>query len=245
MKLLVDIGNTRLKWSEYFDGRRGRNGACVHAGNTWASELLESWKALPEPDAVWVSSVASMELRIALAGVLDALWGLEAVYVRTEPQAFGVSNAYAQYERLGCDRWVVLVAAHHLYDGDVGIIDCGTAVTVDVLLADGRHQGGLIMPGLEMMRNSLISNTSGIQADRGPDAEHELLARGTPEAVAAGTLYMLIASIERLTRDLQRDGMTWLLTGGDAEALQPLLTTETVYEPHLVLKGLAVMAEQQ
>ena len=160
--------------------------------------------------------------------------------------SYGVSNAYTSPERLGADRWATLVAAHHLYPGPSCVVDCGTAVTIDAVAGTGEHLGGLILPGLTMMRQALVENTQGI--GRVATGDVSLLARNTDDGVTAGTLYALVAALDRIVADVaaELDGeVALLLTGGDAGMLLPLLQDSWQHEPDLVLQGLAVIAGEE
>jgi type III pantothenate kinase len=119
---------------------------------------------------------------------------------------------------------------------------------MDALDAKGQHLGGLIIPGLNMMRSALIQNTGGIHEQKLNQGEGKVsvLARDTLGAVSGGALYALIAVIDRVTADLAADlqaPLARIICGGDAERLLPLLAESYRYEPNLVLQGLAILAE--
>ena len=155
----------------------------------------------------------------------------------------GVTVAYAQPERLGVDRWLAMIAAHHQWAAPILIVDAGTAVTYDLLLADGRQLGGLILPGIEMMRGSLLKGT------HIASAESEALvgpwATDTTAAVTLGAVQALAALAERLYDRLATEAGAvpeLVVTGGDAEHLLSALDRPARYEPTLVLQGLARIA---
>jgi len=154
-----------------------------------------------------------------------------------------VVNAYSHPDRLGVDRWLTLIAVHRQIDAPACIVDCGTAVTLDGLDATGRHLGGLILPGLEMMRDALLRNTQ-IDAPASVDWAG-VLARDTAGAVAAGGLFACAGLVELVARRIAQDcGRVpqIVLTGGDGAKLQAVLETGARYEPDLVLQGLAQLA---
>jgi len=127
------------------------------------------------------------------------------------------------------------------------VIDCGTAITIDAIAADGAHLGGLIAPGMELMTSALTGQTAGIQIGEAGNQDISLLGRSTEAAVSGGVLYTAIALVERVFMDLQGelgDRTNLLLTGGDATRILPLLGSRPEYVPDLVLKGLAVYAEE-
>jgi type III pantothenate kinase len=147
------------------------------------------------------------------------------------------------------DRWLAMLAAWNLLRGPVCVIDCGTALTVDALDANGQHLGGLIVPGLGMMRDSLLEGTDGIAYDSsaGEESSDSLLAHSTRSGVEVGSLYALLAFIDRVMTDLQQelgDEMQCILTGGDAAELAPLLAREVLQQPQLVLDGLALLVTE-
>lgn len=245
MNLLLDIGNTRIKWA-LAAGAGGivHSGAAVHAGRDFHEVLAGLAAAWPTPERVVACSVAGPAVAEALAAEARWRWDRPVQRVTAAAAGHGVSSAYADPATLGADRWVAMVAAHALWPGNVLVADCGTAVTVDVVSADGRHRGGLIMPGLALMRRSLAAATSGV----GQHAEGEVvdLAAGTADAVHSGTVLMLEAALARAADSARRDygaPFTAVITGGDAAGLLARLPGEWHHEPHLVLKGLAIMAE--
>ena len=137
-----------------------------------------------------------------------------------------------------------LIGARSLSAEAACVVDCGTAVTADALSAHGEHLGGLILPGLVLMRHSLLAGTADVRPSGAADVA--LLARNTAGAVLAGTLYALVAAVDRIAADVSAeiDGKVELfLTGGDAALLLPLLGRRWRHEPELVLRGLAVLAD--
>jgi type III pantothenate kinase len=145
---------------------------------------------------------------------------------------------------MGVDRWLALIGAHRLCAGAVLVVDAGTAITYDLLLASGRHLGGLILPGIEMMRGSLLAGTNIPRVE--PEERDLPWAADTGAAVGVGTIEAPAALVERLRRRLTAAAggpSTVLLTGGDAERLRPALEEPVRVEPDLVLRGLALLLE--
>ncbi len=247
MILLVDIGNTRLKWACLEGDAFARSGEVNHVGLGLAEVAEKAWPELPKPERLVVSNVAGREAAQALTVWSRHAWDINPEFIVSEQTALGVTNAYHNGEQLGTDRWAALLACRAKAFGDVCIVDCGTAITIDVLAADGQHLGGLIVPGLAMMRRTLTDDTCGIrstgaESDAGDIA---LLARNTGQAVAAGTLYAAVAVVDRVTSDIAAElqvELALILTGGDAPQILPLVRGPFRHEPELVLKGLAVIA---
>lgn len=251
MILLVDAGNTRIKWAG-LEGAVLQSGAAVlrRDGAEDVDSLATLWAALPVPQRLLIASVAGPEFGARIGAWTKKFWGLAPEFVTAQAEAFGVTNAYTEPQRLGVDRWLALIAARRLAAGPVCVVDCGTALTVDVLAEDGAHLGGLIIPGLGLMRRALLEKTAGIEAAIGELSREEvsLLAKDTRSGVMGGTLYATIAVIDRIVQDVTEaigSELTCVLTGGDAEAVRPLLPAGFRHEPELVLKGLAIVAEAQ
>lgn len=253
MILLIDAGNTRIKWGGLDDGALQPGGAVPVAGDPIA-ELTAALQGTSRPDAVVAASVLGADFGASLNAWSRDQWGVEVRFVVAEARSGEVRNAYTEPARLGADRWLALIAARRIADGAVCIIDCGSALTVDVMDAGGEHLGGLIMPGLAMMRRSLARDTDGVDVDparhpgKSPGEDVSLFARDTEGAVMGGTLYAAVAVIDRVVADVcdaLGQAVTVLLTGGDAGAVRPLVSAAYQYEPDLVLKGLAAVAGER
>ena len=139
---------------------------------------------------------------------------------------------------------MALLAARQLIGGAVCVFDCGTAITFDALAADGQHLGGLISAGIAGMRQCLLQGTAGIEL-HAETAALTPFARDTSAGVMAGTYYADVGLIEHMLKEVQKhiEGpIKLVLTGGDAEALAPLINMEFQHEPDLVIKGLNLIA---
>lgn len=241
MKLFIDIGNSRLKWAAW-DGARWE----AHGSVAADSDDLAGWiAALPRPDQVWLASVSAERQVASITEACRDTWGVDPIRLRTPVAACGVRCAYADPARLGIDRWLAVVAAFRETGGPAIVFDCGTAITVDAVARDGEHLGGLIIPGIQLMRRALYGSTAGIP-DEG-DGDVGLLARDTRSAVSGGSLYAAVAFMQHVTAELRTclgDGVRVLLTGGDAERLRALLTVDFELRPRLVMEGMLAMAEE-
>ena len=251
MILLVDVGNSRIKWASLVKGKLEHHGAALRGKDrdAFVADLEQHWRKMKKPGAVLVSNVAGDDYADAFAAWSLERWKLQPRFIVAEHQAFDVTNAYSNPERLGADRWAAFIAARRQAGGPVCIIDAGTAVTIDVLTDRGVHQGGLIIPGLAMMRHALLEQTRDILPATAEPASGDisLLARDTQDGVNGGTLYALVAVIDRVIADVRTEldtDLTRIITGGDADTLLPLLAGHYHHHPDLVLEGLAVIAEE-
>ena len=244
MMLLLDVGNTSVKWAARKQQRMVAAGRFRHRGDDFNTHALAAWRDLPAPDKIVVSNVAGTVMGDTLGRWVQAQWGLEPVFVRAVDKAFGVTNAYPRPADLGADRWAALIGAHASDGGAACIVDCGTAVTLDFIAANGKHLGGMILPGVAMLERMLLDDTSDIKLSGEPQVAR-LFARGTGDAVHGGAVYMLTAAIDRIVADMGEaagDRPEVIITGGDAGQIQSLLTCSNRHDPDLVLKGLAILA---
>jgi len=253
--LLVDLGNSRLKWA-WLDtqGRPGRMRAALHAitgGSPTArgpnvNDFLPLLPRLRSGDRVLAVCVAAPVVRRCFAAAVRQLAGRTPQFVRSSAVSAGLKNGYREPWRLGADRWIALLGARPLAR-DLLVVDAGTAVTIDLLDAGGRHHGGCILPGLRLMSGSLLQGTGGIRrraaigsaTRRGRAA---IFARATREAVDAGALLAVVGAVERAVEEAtDRLGKRprVLITGGDAAAIAARLRSRHEIRPALVLEGLA------
>lgn len=247
MILLLDAGNSRLKWAILRNGHFEHGGALERTGDAVKELASAAWGELDAPESILVANVAGEPLRRALNSWVKRHWKLTPEYVVASAEQFGIRNAYTEPNRLGIDRWLALLAARELFQGPLCVVDCGTALTIDVLAQDNRHLGGLIIPGLQLMRDALVGRAEAIreQMQRASHEQVRLLGADTGSAVVGGTLYAEIAVIDRIFADLRAElgnELRCILTGGDAPHLQSLLSAQAHYEADLVLRGLARLA---
>ena len=247
--LLVDLGNSRVKWMWSADGGATTARAASRRDHP-LSELWERcWEGLPTPRGVVVASVAGEAIDASLSRWCMARWGLAPRFLSSTVAAHGVSNAYRDPAKLGVDRWAALVAAHTAWPGTtLCIADCGTAVTFDALEGNGQHLGGLILPGLTLMQRALSSATAGIESEGSSSPERGWLGRDTESGIGLGAIRAITAALEQSATELGNETqteVTCLLTGGDAPRLLPHLGDRWQHHPTLVLEGARILAEEE
>jgi type III pantothenate kinase len=239
MKLLLDIGNSRLKWA-WAEGLTLEHCESVGYRPSKLAYALSELRLDTAPEAIWVSNVAGAQAVEAISAWAAAQWGLKPAFVKSEARACGLINAYAAPARLGVDRWLAMIAALHHGSGAVCVVDAGTALTVDAVSADGRHLGGLIAPGIASMRLILHERTQLSLPQEG--GALSLFAGDTDSAIASGTLHGALALVERVYAELASlydNAPRAELTGGESPLLHPHLQEGWTLAPHLVLEGLA------
>ena len=235
---LFDLGNTRLKCSPLLDGKIGDVIAVPHREADLAETLAEALP--PRIDAAYVASVANEGLRVALLQAL-AQRARRISLVRTQKTYAGFRIAYTQPHKLGVDRFLAMLAAHARDDGAVLLCGIGTALTIDLIDAQGRHLGGRIAPSPTLMREVLHERAPQLPEEGGHYAD---FAADTEDALASGcegaALALIESSREAAYRRLGRKPKL-LVHGGGADSLMERLPDAT-RAASLVLEGLAIWA---
>ena len=232
---LFDLGNTGLKFACWRNGRLedlhrvDHDGACFAAD--WTAQLPSHF------DSAWIASVGPAALTMELIDALTARGRLISM-VRTQPHFAGVHIAYANPASLGVDRFLALLAAHARGTGHWLVVGVGTALTIDLIDADGLHRGGRIAPSPTLMRESLHARAPQLPRTGGNNV---MFAADTASALASGCEGAALALVEQSLQaaaTLLGQPPRVLLHGGGAAALAPALPDATVASS-LVLEGLA------
>ncbi|MFT5720413.1 MAG: type III pantothenate kinase [Motiliproteus sp.] len=218
----IDIGNTRLKWRlrAEQEGAQEEQRGFIDTAALSDTLLRQSWGGLAWPQRVRFVSVASMEIEHLLLSYCRKQWSLTAEKALSQAAQAGVTNSYANFETMGADRWLAMLAGFQRAPGGCCVVDCGSAVTVDYVDATGLHLGGYIAPGLRLMRRGLLSNTRQIHLPLDAQGRFDTRpGKSTEEAVGQGIELMLAALAQRVVRDMPTllgAQATLLVTGGDA-----------------------------
>lgn len=246
MRLLLDIGNTRIKWAVQTDQGLDEQQAVAHAGLSVAQLGTQVFAPSGQVTQVLVSNVAGAAMAEQVRQAARDCWQLEPQFVAATASIAVADrvlrNAYAEPAKLGSDRWLAMLGAYVLQPSAALVVSVGTAMTLDALTAEGQHLGGMIVPGPDLMMSSLMQNTSDI-AVRAQQGQHgdAFFADNTLGCVYQGSMQAAVALIESAYARLHASaGATrLLLTGGAAPQLQAQLSMRTQLLPDLVLQGLA------
>lgn len=244
MMLLVDAGNTRIKW-RIVEGRQLIAAGVARTGD-WA-ELNATWQPFKLAQAV-LSCVADASVHAGLAELLQQ-HGVEAHWLLAERERHGVLNHYTVPEKLGADRYAGLIAAARLKLGDCVVASVGTATTVDQLDRNAAFLGGIILPGPDMMRAALLRGTGQIETRMQSDvtrlsAELNLMPapRDTAAAVETGIVLAQVGAIDAMCQNMASSlnaTPVLILTGGARAQVRAGLRRELIDIEDLVLDGLA------
>ena len=232
MILCLDAGNTRLKWG-------------LHDGASWLQQEALDYAALAglatrlslRPTQMVACNVAGDTIRRAIEVLANEL-SAPLHWLTSSAAVCGVSNGYARPTQLGADRWAALIGARGQHAGPVVVAMAGTATTIDALDASGHFRGGLILPGLRLMRAALARDTANLPVAQGHYRE---IPDNTDDAIVSGSLHATLGAIERMRVALDPDA-TVLLSGGAAAELAPHIPFPCRSVENLVLDGLAQYA---
>ena len=236
--LLLDVGNSRLKWA-LADAAGLRNGGAVeHGGNPAAAAAAIG---LDQTDAIWIANVTGATLGDQLAAALNARYGVAPRFAAVQAEYAGLRVAYAEPQRLGIDRWLALLAAWTETRGAACVVSAGTALTFDAVDATGQHLGGVIAPGLLTMQQAVLGVTR-FPATGPAQIYSEGLGADTDACVRQGALHAAAGMVERLAGRYASGSAQRLITGGDAARLLPHVGEGWSLRPNLVMEGLLAYA---
>jgi type III pantothenate kinase len=244
MILEIDSGNSGLKWRllSQVEGSPERSLAHGLALPETFEQIAEAI-APHKPARVRIVNVRGEEVESMLFRECQRRWGIPVAVAKSASEVAGVRNAYACAETLGSDRWSALVAARHAYPGQsLCVVDCGSALTIDLLQADGQHLGGYIVPGDALMHKTLSDHTKGLRnLTAKPLTSCSTPATCTVDAVSRGISMMFCGLLEMLARRLAPE-VVWVFTGQGAANVLGILSakmrSQVRMHDSLVLDGL-------
>ncbi len=239
MIVLVDSGNTRIKWRLLQGGKVIAEGAALLADPEPFSGL-KRWR--DQITEVAASSVGSEQSCRALERAFARISSAPVSFYWSERARNGLINSYQDVGKMGADRWHAMVGAWSTCREGLVVVDAGSAVTVDYVGPDGAHIGGYILPGLQMMRRSLKLDAARIGFDE-DDQLNTQPGRSTGECANHGLAWLTLGAIERIKADAANYGLARvLLTGGDAQRFEAL-GLHAEYRPALVFEGLQLVVQ--
>lgn len=238
--LLIDHGNTRIKWVLARAGQVDAN----TAGSGSLEDFMRRFQppAVIGPDTVMLSSVAGSGQVAELEKFCASRWGLAPWKLASLPSQGEVTNAYDDPSKLGVDRWLAIVGAVAHHGKPIVVWDLGTAATLDAVDEKGQHLGGMIYPGPATMLKALRNETL-LQAPRQIDQANSGPGRTTRECISNGVFAAQLGALNQFVRDVARSMFTpptIVVTGGAAPELLPMLDFEHIHDPWLVFRGMLV-----
>ena len=244
MKLLVDVGNSSVKWCIESEGNL--LGFCSFPYDVSVlNNLLETeWTRIKTPEKIIVSNVAGKSVRELMDALCDKFWKIRPVYIRVSEQACGVKNGYREISQLGTDRWAAVIAAWQIYKKAACVVDCGTAMTIDAISPEGEYMGGLILPGLELMQRSLSVKTDALDMVKDTKKISEF-SDNTEQGQVSGCILSMVALIEHMYNHMNTifgNDLVGIASGSGFYSLKGLLKNKFEFHEDLVLKGLSYLS---
>ncbi|MDO8412422.1 MAG: type III pantothenate kinase [Gallionellaceae bacterium] len=236
--LLIDAGNSRIKWALAENRVWSQQGVVENARVT---TLRTIFSELPAPHKIVVSNVAGQEMAQQLQ-MACATWPLPLEFITAHAEKCGIRNSYQQAQQLGSDRWAALIAAWQQEHTTCLVINCGTATTIDALSAQGEFLGGLILPGVDMMQRSIAAGV--VQATTASGA-WQAFPRNTADALFTGAIQATAGAICLQFERLLAPQARCILSGGAAYKIEPHLNLPLVRVDNLVLRGLQIIGQEQ
>ena len=257
--LLIDIGNSRMKWNIWWRGARhfARDTQIVDYKPQAIERVLDNeWQDVETAvNAILIANVAGESIAQQVAAWCVGHWGIDPQFITSGASFHSVRNGYREHRQLGVDRWLAVIAAQQLCpDQDIIVIDCGTATTVDTLTRNGQHYAGPIMPGCQLMQRALLANTAALNLASGDHDSMSVYVENTQNAIVSGVnfaassaLNTIVSQIRRkLSGELGDSEAKVIVTGGAAQQLMPLTQiNHSIVEPDLVLIGLRRLAGEK
>lgn len=249
MILVIDVGNTRLKWAWLTSTGLSDQRAVVHRNvepDIWTAAVFD---LAQKPQRVLVSNVAGAAMAKTLSRLAKRVFGIKAEFITAGRSFHELTNGYLDPALLGADRWLSIIGAWTKVRSALCVVDAGTAVKVDSVDANGQHLGGLIVPGIHMMREALLTKTTDIAkaVELSTPSMAGVLANNTIGAVSRGAVFALAGMADRAAELIEQStGVKpkLFITGGDAGMITGTMRSHGEIVPDLVLQGLAVMAAQ-
>jgi len=249
MHLFVDIGNSRVKWalssnSELFNSHSADHLLWKQSlqNNTWISKLDCEYPITN----IYYACVGNEEL-VQLLEEFSVKQKITTTRLETQKTWQQLNNSYRNHTQMGVDRWLAMMAAWNTSHRSCLVIDCGTAITVDAIAADGSHQGGHIIAGLSLQKDKLLAKTAKISAKLSQQNQNSEFASNTSDAVNFGTLQLVLDYLNNSWNRFKTNNIDaeLFITGGDGELLSQLLNYRDNFSRDLVLEGIMLAASNR
>jgi len=238
---LVDSGEIKARWRIATDPRRTADQYAV-----WLHQLLEL-EGFPK------DSVTAVIIGTVVPRALHNLEVLASKYFKVEPLIAGQGKAewpivldVDEPHNVGADRALNAIAAHDKYNGDLVVIDFGTATTFDVVDGSGAYKGGIIAPGINLSLDALVNAAAKLPriAIEAPDGNMSVIGRTTESQMLAGIYWGYVAMMEGLVARLKAEiarPVRVIATGGLAILFDKHTDLFDAVEPDLTIRGLNML----
>jgi len=246
MKLLIDIGNSNTKLGIW----KYEKLSSVHVIETQnILKIFTRYKNKPINE-VFLTSVISTKYNNKILSYIKKTFKSKINNIISSKELLGVKNTYKQPSKLGNDRWCAIVGLYKLYKRPLLIINCGTAISIDVVNMKGVYLGGYILGGFDGYKSSFLKahNLKNIKLSNTYSIKKLQPSKSTKEAIIEGYILMITSAIEKSYKDFnvsQTKKPLLLIGGGYGKIISQRLSIKNKYEPNLVLKSLGLISDYQ
>ena len=253
MLLVADVGNTNVvfalfegrqikaRWRIATDPRRTGDEYAV-----WLLQLLEiEGYSRGDISQIIIGSVVPRAIH-NLTVLAEKYFGVTPLVAGEGVADWGIDVDVDEPRSLGADRALNSIAAHAKYDGDLVIVDFGTATTFDAVDFNGAYKGGIIAPGINLSLDALVGKTAKLPriAIQSPQTD-SVIGRNTEDQMLIGVFWGYVAMmeglIERMRNEIGRPAKV-IATGGLAILFDEHTDIFDAVDPDLTLDGLAILA---
>ena len=245
MKILIDIGNTTSSLGLW------KNNKLSMTNNIKNNKLFITLKKYlkRDIDEILFTSVIGTKENKLIIDRLKKIFKSNIKQIKSSSSLLGVSNGYIQPNKLGDDRWATIVASSLLHEQPLIIVDCGTAISIDVVSAKGIHLGGYILGGFDGYSKSFKNayHLKNIKIKEGVASQKKYFPKKTEDGITEGYLLMVISAIENTYNQVKKNQNTppkLLISGGYGKIISKRLSVKNKYEPDLVLKSIGLIGNR-
>ena len=256
MLLAIDAGNTNLvfalledgviraRWRIATDPRRTADQYAV-----WLHQLLQlEGHERSVVDGVIIGTVVPRALH-NLEVLSVKYFGVDPVIAGQAPAEWGIDLDVAEPKTVGADRVLNTMAAHAIHEGDLIVIDFGTATTFDVVDHSGAYKGGIIAPDINLSLDALVTAAAKLPriAIQAPDDDLSVIGRTTEDQMQIGIYWGYVAMMEGLVARMKAEigrPVKVIATGGLAALFDEHTDIFDAIEPDLTIQGLSLLYQR-
>ena len=241
--LLIDAGNSQIKIAIWNGDTLSKHNSCTQ--NNFCSAL--SRYKIKDIKKIFFVSVLSNEANREISTKLHKTFSIKPIQLKATHSLMGVRNGYKKPSQLGDDRWCAVVGGHNIIKKPFMVVDCGSAISIDFVNFNARHEGGYILSGFEGYGNSFLHThkLKNLKIKKINLGTRTSIARETSDALVRGYILMVISSIERMYKEFatnMRCKPKLIITGPYSKEIFLHTSLNAKFEPDFVLKCLGVIS---
>ncbi len=243
MKLVIDIGNTTTSLGLW------NNHKLSLVTNVENKKIFQNIKKYIKKDIkiIFLASVIGARENKLIKDKLKKIFKCGINQIKSESKLFKITNGYNHPKKLGDDRWAAITGSFLFYQKPLIIIDCGTAISVDIVNTKGKHLGGYIFSGFDGYRDCFknafhLKNT---KLKESVVMKKKYFPAKTDKGITEGYLLMVVSAIDSIYHQVIKDQKILprvLITGGYGKIISKNLSIKNKYESNLVLKCLGIIS---